>query len=384
VARKRRTDRRVLIGLACGEAADGAEAALVEVRGRAERMKPRQLASLHRAFPPELCRRLRAIRAGKGVPPGEAARLERDVGVELASLVEEAKNIARRAGEEVLAAGLLGLRISEACLAGQVGAVVELGSAAIAAGRSTLPVVSGFAASDAGAGGLGGPVTAWVDWLLFRDKRLSRVSLHLGGIATLSFIPTDAAACDVVAFDVGPGTILTDAFAEKYFGRPCDIDGGLAAKGRPSEAMLNELLAEEYFHRQPPKRTGAERWGGAMLERIGLIARKHRCRGEDLLATVTELTARSVALAVEGLTERPHQVILTGGGAKNIHLAGRIRALLCPSSTVTSEKFEIDSRAKRAVCAAVLAAARLDGFPAHCPWATGATRPTVLGAVWQP
>jgi len=115
-----------------------------------------------------------------------------------------------------------------------------------------------------------------------------------------------------------------------------------------------------------------------------MMARKRRCGPTDLLATVTELTAQAVARAIAGLTERPHEVILSGGGGRNIHLAGRIRALLSPSSTYTFERYGPSLRGRQGVCMAVLAAARLDKFAAHCPSATGAARPAVLGSVTLP
>ena len=118
--------------------------------------------------------------------------------------------------------------------------------------------------------------------------------------------------------------------------------------------------------------------------RLMNMGTKHACPHADLLATVTEMTARLVAMAVGKLTERPHEVILSGGGAMNIHLAGRIRKLLSPCSTYTSQRYDLDLRAKEAVCYAILAAARQDGVPAHCPVATGAERATVLGGVWSP
>jgi anhydro-N-acetylmuramic acid kinase len=96
---------------------------------------------------------------------------------------------------------------------------------------------------------------------------------------------------------------------------------------------------------------------------------------------MTELTAKLVAQAIAGFTEKPHEVVLTGGGAMNIHLAGRIRKLLSPSSTYTVEKYGFGIRAKQAACYAVLAAARMDGIAAHCTQATGAKRAKVLGTV---
>jgi anhydro-N-acetylmuramic acid kinase len=218
---------------------------------------------------------------------------------------------------------------------------------------------------------------------MFRDNRLSRVVVHLGAIATITFIGSDAAAGDVVAYDTGPGTVLIDYLTRQLFKQEFDTDGALAARHEPSESLLNELLVGEHFHRPPPKRTTVDDWSGPACDRLEMLAGKHRCKAGTLLATVTELTARTVEKAVLSQTERPHEVILTGGGALNIHLAARIRKLLSPCSTYSCERYGLGVRAHGATAAAVLAAARTDGHPAHCHNATGAAKPVVLGALWM-
>ena len=248
--------------------------------------------------------------------------------------------------------------------------------------RTGIATAAGFAATDLAAGGTGGPVWAWPDWLMFRDDRLSRVVVHLGAVATITFVGSAAAACEVVAYDTGPGTVLIDHLARLLFERDFDADGALAVRHTPSEPLLNELLAGEYFHRPPPKRTTVGDWSGSAGDRLEMMAGKHRVGAGELLATVTELTARTVASAVLGQTERPHEVILTGGGAMNIHLAGRIRTLLSPCSTYACERYGLGIRAHGPTAAAILAAARADGYPAHCHAATGAREPRVLGALW--
>ena len=182
----------------------------------------------------------------------------------------------------------------------------------------------------------------------------------------------------------GPGTILIDALVRELYERDFDEDGALAARGEVNEPLLNELTGAEYFQREPPKRSCTKEWSAPAIQRVEMMAGKHRCRARDLIATVTELTARTVAGNALKMTERPHEVVLAGGGAKNIHLAGRIRKLLSPCSTYAAERYGLDTRSHGAVCAAVLAAARLDGVRAHCHAATGAGEPVVLGGVWCP
>lgn len=163
------------------------------------------------------------------------------------------------------------------------------------------------------------------------------------------------------------------------------MDGSIASHATVSGALLNELLSGQYPQREKPKSAWAIQWGGEdYLWRVMNMGSKHGCGGADLLATVTEMTARLVAQAVGKLPERPHEVILSGGGALNIHLAGRIRKLLSPSSTYAVERYGLSLRAYRAACYAVLAAARLDEYPAHCGQGGSGEGPAVLGSVTLP
>jgi anhydro-N-acetylmuramic acid kinase len=377
-------NERTFMGLHCGPSADGVDAALVAVAGQGGEMQARQTHFAQRPLPHELRKRVRDLAGGWAAPAADLARIDREVGAACAKAGAAVLREASLPAKYIAAVGLMGPAagyVRPTPSAGK-GCIFELGSPATVADETRLPVVSGFRQSDLAAGGVGGPVTAWPDWLLFRDDRLSRVVVHLGAVASMAFVGSAAAACEVVAFDTGPGTILIDAFARQLFERDMDEDGGLAARGNIHKPLLNELMAGDYFQRDPPKHAHSAEWAGAVMPRLEMMAGKHRCGARDLIATLTELTARTIARAVLAQTERPHEVILAGGGAKNIHLAGRIRKLLSPCSTYAVERYGLDTRAHAAVCCGVLAAARVDGFPAHCAAATGAAEPVVLGGVW--
>jgi anhydro-N-acetylmuramic acid kinase len=377
-------DERTFVGLYSGPSADGVEAAAVAVRDAGEKMRVRQTHFLHLPMPEALRQRVRSVAGGWGEPAASLAKLDRELGLVLAGACERLMREASLRAKHVAAVGMAGQLVGyvRASMSAGPGSVMELGSPAVVAEQTGLPVAAGFAASDLAAGGVGGPAWAWPDWLMFHDDRLSRVVVQLGAIATITFIGGAAAACEVVAYDTGPGTILIDAVAQDLFDRPFDADGALAARGGIHEPLLNELMAAEHFQRKAPKLASPGDWSGAAVQRLQMMAGKHRCSAGDLLTTVTELTARTVAHDVLALTERPHEVILAGGGARNIHLAGRIRTLLSPCSTYTAERYGLDLRAHAAVACAVLAAARLDAYPAHCAAATGAKAPVVLGAMW--
>jgi len=384
---------RLFIGLSSGCACDGVDAVLASVRGRRERIKGAELHHVHVPFEQDLSGRLLQACLGPAdgskvaaSPWADLAQLDRDAGLTLAGAAETLIEAAGTSRADIVAVGATGPTPALVTPVAHrpLGAVLELGSAAVVAAHTRLPVVSGFIASDIAAGGCGSPPGAWCDWRLLRHRRLSRVAVHLGGMASLTFVGSGAGVQDVVACDVGPGTMVIDAVVRKYFDRPFDADGTIASGGRVNAALLDELLAGPYFRKGPPKAAAPARFGRTYLDRLHMMAEKHHCGPKDLVTTVTELTARSVAAAVGALTERPHEVILSGGGGMNIPLAGRIRGLLSPSSTYTVERYGPSLRGMGALSAAMLAAARVDKFTAHCPSATGATRQAVLGSVTMP
>jgi anhydro-N-acetylmuramic acid kinase len=137
---------------------------------------------------------------------------------------------------------------------------LQIGEAAVIAERTGVPVVSNFRARDIAAGGEGAPLVPYVDYLLFRHPKRARIALNIGGIANITAIPPGATPGDVVAFDTGPGNMVIDALAREM-GLPCDRGGKIAASGRVDAALLDNLLADPYYRRQPPKSAGREQYG---------------------------------------------------------------------------------------------------------------------------
>ncbi len=85
------------------------------------------------------------------------------------------------------------------------------------------------------------------------------------------------------------------------------MDGRLAAAGSVIPELLDRLLADPYYARPAPKSTGKEHFNAAYLE--GALDHD----AADVLATLTRLTARTVAHATRGVTE----LVVSGGGVKN-------------------------------------------------------------------
>ena len=251
---------------------------------------------------------------------------------------------------------------------------LQIGEAAVVAERTGVPVVSNFRARDIAAGGEGAPLVPYVDYLLFRHPKRARIALNIGGIANITVIPAGAAPGDVVAFDTGPGNMAIDALAREM-GLPCDRGGKIAASGRVDCALLDELLADPYYRRPPPKSAGREQYGAEFVARL----KKSGLPMRDLIATATVLTAATVAMAIVGWT--PTDLIVSGGGVHNPQIMAHLAGFLPGIAISTSTEHGIDADAKEAIAFAVLAYQTWRKRPSNLPSATGARHAVVLGSI---
>jgi len=267
---------------------------------------------------------------------------------------------------------------------GVVRSTLQIGEPSVIAERTGIATVADFRPRDVAAGGEGAPLVPFADHILFSDKRRSRAVQNIGGIANVTYLPAGGAAESVLAFDTGPGNMMIDRAAwhatrgkSRY-----DKNGCLAARGRVDARLLGELMRHPYLRRRPPKSTGREMFGVQLTDALWRRERKRGVAPRDILATLTALTARSIADAYRRfLPAMPDETILCGGGAENPTLLAMLRRELQPARVARMDEFGLDPRAKEAVSFAILAYATAQGIPNNVPSATGARRAVVLGKV---
>jgi len=254
----------------------------------------------------------------------------------------------------------------------------------VIAERTGLAVVSDFRVRDVAAGGQGAPLVPIADALLFSGEGW-RALQNIGGIGNVTVVPPDGTLASVRAFDTGPGVTVIDAVVRTLVpSMRYDEDGRLAARGTPIGEVIDELLAHPYFAAEPPKSTGRELFDEAYVARF-----IERCRAvrrdasdEDVIATATALTVRSIADAYRRFVPEPvTEVLLSGGGAKNETLRAMIAEQLAPLAVRTFDERYFDGEAKEAVAFALLALLHLEGRAGNVPTATGARGYRVLGAL---
>ena len=366
------------VGVMSGTSLDGVDVAIVETEGRGERPRAWRLAAF-RSEPYETALRSRIAAA---ITSGNAAAicaLDFELGARIGEAVLRTLASASLEPGDVEAIGSHGQTVWHTPPGGaRMGATLQLGQPAVIAERTACDVVSDFRVRDVAAGGEGAPLTAYTDWILLRG-RASRAIQNIGGIGNVTALPGHPSDGTPQAYDTGPGVVLIDGAVEALTGGEArfDLDGAMAARGRVHGEALAEWLADPFFAQPPPRSTGREHFS---RERLHAWLHRHAALSpEDAVATLTELTARTIADAYRWLEEVPAACYLCGGGARNPVLAARIGALLAPVPVRDLAALGLDPDAREAVAFALLARQRVLGFPANAPWATGAAGPRLLG-----
>ena len=258
----------------------------------------------------------------------------------------------------------------------------QLGESAVIAERLGIDVVNDFRVRDVAAGGQGAPLVPMADALLFAAPHW-RALQNIGGIGNVTVLPPGGTVTAVRAFDTGPGVGVIDAVVRLL--RPelrFDRDGVLARAGNAVEEVVDELMAHPYFSAPPPKSTGRELFTpdyvAALVKRCR--ATRPKCSDEDVIATATALTVRSIADAYRRFMPEPvSEVLVSGGGAKNVALLEQLRNAVAPITVRSFSDVYFDGEAKEAVAFALLARLFVQRVTANVPSATGASGPRILG-----
>lgn len=268
---------------------------------------------------------------------------------------------------------------------------VQIGEGAVIAARTGIPTVSDFRVADMAVGGQGAPLVPFSEYLLYRREDESILLQNIGGIGNMTVLPAGATPEQVFAFDTGPGNMIIDAVAAAISGGrlKCDVNGGIAARGKVDEELLARLQKDEYYARRPPKTTGRERFGTQYAQRILDDRARHPISDEDLLATVTYLTAWSIFDACERFALpvcKPAELIVGGGGSYNKTLLKDLSGLFGTRGIAvrTQEDLGFNSDAKEAVAFALMADCFVRGEANVLPSVTGASAASVMGKLSLP
>ncbi len=254
---------------------------------------------------------------------------------------------------------------------------LQIGESSVIAQETGCLTISNFRESDMAQNGQGAPLVCFADEMWFKNKGKNFAIQNIGGISNVTVVSKDF---DTFGFDTGLGNIMIDYCVGKYFGKTYDKDGEIAASGIISDNWLECLLSDEYYFMEPPKSTGREYFSTQYIENALKYAPTDP---KDIIATVTALTARTIAQSYErfiypnvGL----HEAVICGGGAYNKTLMKMLRTYLPKHIDLTTcEDYGISNNFKEVMAFALLGYCAYYGIPNNLPCCTGANKRVVMG-----
>jgi anhydro-N-acetylmuramic acid kinase len=249
-------------------------------------------------------------------------------------------------------------------LPGYPNATLQIGDGDHIAVKTGILTISDFRQKHIAAGGEGAPLALYGDVLLGSKAGENRILLNIGGIANLTFLPSDGGYADILCTDIGPGNTLIDAACRKYFNKPYDEDSKIAFLGKVNESLLNTLLNHPFFGQPTPKTTGPELFNLSYLEEAQQKSGTLATSPQDIVCTLSAFTAKSVAdFILENFKADDIKIFTSGGGAKNIYIIEHLKNAL-PNTIITGTgDLGIDPDAKEAILFALLGNEALSGEP---------------------
>jgi anhydro-N-acetylmuramic acid kinase len=366
----------IAIGIMSGTSADGVDAVMIDLSSVRRRHEPRVLGHAHVPFEKSLHAELVAV---EKLSVGRIAALT----FELPEIYARAvRSLPRWRRAQVC--GMHGQTVWHAPPPSRPACTLQIGSTALLAQRLGLPVVGDLRGADIALGGQGAPIVPFAHWFFTPAAKAPRLVVNFGGICNFTYVAKRSE--HVLAYDVGPGMMLSDAFATLATrGRlSCDRDGALSRAGRVVESIVEDIASHPFVRKRPPKSTGREDFGKHFFE--PLFRRHRRARREDMARSLLAATARILHRSVtrDGrIPRRLSEMILSGGGAMNPVLVDEVRA--CFGSRVEIASSGVFAPEHHEPAAMALIAARtLARLPSSLAKVTGAGRPALLGHVHFP
>ncbi len=362
------------LGLMSGTSMDSIDAVLIDF----SQTTPTLLSTYHLAITDALKQRLLSLCQTPTHP--QLGELDNELGELFAQAALQVMKNGNVKSSAVRAIGSHGQTVfHQPPLNNKPGFSVQIADPNIIALRTKVTTVADFRRKDMVAGGQGAPLVPAFHQAIFHSKEKNRVIVNIGGMANITVLPTQG---KVTGFDTGPGNVLLDLWIAKHQNKTYDNAGEWAREGKINTPFLNTLLSEQFFSAAPPKSTGRELFNLGWLEKI-LTTQQASITAIDVQATLTALTAKSIADAIQTYAPHTEELFICGGGTHNDYLVSLLKQYTHLKTDSTST-LGIDPDWVEASAFAWLAKQTMENKPGNLPEVTGATQAVVLGAIYLP
>ena len=369
--------QRIVAGLMSGTSVDAIDVALIRINRSDINIDVNVIA--YTEIPWSSADRTAILRVStQSVTAQEIAIVDRMIGERFCTALDF---VSKSAGVKVDAIGFHGQTIAHvpSPIGGFSSSTLQIGNPYACAKTFECPVVFDFRRADMVTGGQGAPLVPAADSLMFHRELLNGVLAiqNLGGIGNITYLEHGQPP---VGFDTGPGNMVLDQVMLARTGKTFDQGGETAASGSMNLDVYG-ALQRWHIPSQPPVSYGREDFGQAFVDRI--LAASECISTPDLMATVSEWTARTLSDAMHFLPSKPKRIYVCGGGAHNVDLIARFERISgIPASPLAS--LGINGDAREATAFAVLADARLRGVTFDLRNVTGSQVRQGLGAIALP
>ena len=350
--------KKQILGLMSGTSLDGLDIALCEFEGAglATKFKLKQFVSL--PYSSEFKESIQAVFAKEQIHFPSLSTLNAKIGIKHAELILSALQSWGIQAEEIDLIASHGQTVMHRPMRNgkQPNSTLQIGDGDHIALKTGVITLSDFRQKHVAAGGEGAPLAMYGDYFLFSKKGENRILLNIGGIGNFTFLPANQDPNLILVTDTGPGNTIIDACVRSYFpGFFYDKDARLGKQGLLHAGLLQELLKLDFFQESFPKSTGPEYFN---LEKVQQIIQSNQwtLTPTDLIRTLTEFSAQSIALAIKKyIPEVKSNIYVSGGGSQNPLLMQRISEILPEVKIGLSSEIGIPADAKEAVLFALLA-----------------------------
>ena len=387
ITKKQESEYKLAIGIMTGTSIDGIDTLLIKIKNSGTKTQYEEIKFENFDIPDKLRRKIRSVIAKKEAALEDICLLNYEISAAYRDAIFKILELSNLSIDELDFAAISGQTFFHIPKT----ATLQLGDGTYLANLIKKPVIWNFRASDIAAGGQGAPLVPYLDYVLFSKLKKETITLNIGGISNVTYIPSDGDFSKIKAFDCGPGNMIIDKLAMEHTGglKTFDENAEIALNGKLSDEIFEFLKSHSYILKMPPKSTGREEFGDDFTERLIALSKKVGISTPDLIRTATEFTVFCIINSIKRFilpdfsNKSDGTLICAGGGAKNPLIFKLISDELIKYDikTIHSEDAGVSAKSKEALLMIVLGNETIYQNTSNVPSATGAKRAVITGTI---
>jgi len=260
---------------------------------------------------------------------------------------------------------------------------IQIGNPRYLSNYYKIPIVNDFRSKDIKIGGNGAPLVPFLDWLLYKDCNENIVTLNIGGISNISFIPKDGFRENVLGFDTGPGMCLIDEFVNMIWNKRIDHNAEFSSLGTVDNKLLRFLMQDKYIKSIPPKSTSTENYNHSYLKNI--IKNFNKISYNDIVRTLVNFTAKSISFNISKFlnVNSNFKLFISGGGANHPLIISDLKKNVNCKRINFFLKNNLNVDSKESFLIAVMGYTKFKNISNNMISVTGASKLSVYGEIYE-